>query len=640
MADACSTSGGLSAAVAKTGTRAGQHAGAALLGCGASIGTPQWTQTSGPSTVSVLSDKSQVLDFEAPVAGSYGFNVSFEVAGGPRQTTPVTVNVGAPNAGSTLTLRANHAVRMGGNVSVRAWPTLASGDTVQSIVWSQLEGPTVTLDTNDSHVALFKAPTVASDMLIRLRATLTTTQGATHSDEALIVVERYDAAPASDNGAVWNGDFVSRVHAYKPSSPYASALVRCAYDASLRWDNLCTTTNLPFLAQTTGGAMPTVEQVMDRVVVSHDWLGRNFETLLRTQDTRGDFRRMLMSVTAIVLGVQVRPSFYYAGTGAIYLDANNFWLTPEERDTVNEAPDFRSNFGADLNYGAPWRYALNNQSIFVFFNPRTRQTRGPEYLLYSAGWLMYHELGHALDFMPPARYAQLNPFDSAWGNIQPAFAANQLASNVVSTDFPLLSNEMRGLGQVMFQGTTANSLQRGYTPQQVAGFFSGDRATDDYAYSTIREDAAMLLEEFMMGSRLGIWRDFAVTDKITDTTTGSTLTVRWGQRGRASDTAVKPRVRSVVSRLTPWISLTDVDALPAPIPMRVGESWTANLSLPAPGGSASAGSFKPGVSLKPWPASEDGLAQAWQDQMSFGGAGGHHRHVGAKPLPVNRPLLR
>ena len=114
---------------------------------------------------------------------------------------------------------------------------------------------------------------------------------------------------------------------------------------------------------------------MDRVLVSHDWLGRNFETFLRTQDTQGDFRRMLMSTTAIVLGTHVRPSFYFAGTGAIYLDADNLWLTPSERDTVSEVPDFRSDFDRDLQYSGVWRYVQNNQSIFVFFDPRSRVNR-------------------------------------------------------------------------------------------------------------------------------------------------------------------------------------------------------------------------------------------------------------------------
>ena len=58
---------------------------------------------------------------------------------GSARTQAVTIDVAA--ASSLLTLRASHSVRMGANASVRAWP--ADGAAVQSISWTQLEGPTV-----------------------------------------------------------------------------------------------------------------------------------------------------------------------------------------------------------------------------------------------------------------------------------------------------------------------------------------------------------------------------------------------------------------------------------------------------------------------------------------------------------------
>jgi hypothetical protein len=560
--------------VTRAQARVGKNAAAAVLGCSGAIAAPRWIQTAGPA-VTLLSDKTQTISFDPPAAGSYAFSVAFTDRSGTARTQAVVIDVAAGTP--LLTLRASHSVRMGGNASVRAWP--ASGSAVQSITWTQVEGPPVALNTSDPYVAIFTAPSVGSDTAIRLRATLTTTGGATDSDEVMVLVEGHAQA---DAGALWAGEHVSRVYPYQAGGPYANHLVPCTYDAAQRDTTLCPLSRLPLLAQQNGGAPPTVEQVMDRVLVSHDWLGRNFETFLRTQDTQGDFRRMLMSTTAVVLGTQVRPSFYYAATGAIYLDADNFWLTPAERDTVSEVPDFRSDFDRDLDYSGVWRYVQNNQSIFVFFDPRARVTRDASYLLYDTGWLMYHELGHALDFMPPSVYGALNSSLSAWGNIAPRYQASQLTSNALSAQFPLTSAVMRGLAQVKFWGATADATQRGYTPNQVAGFFSADIATDEYNYSTSFEDAAMTLEELLMSRRLGIQRDMAITDKITAGTTGSTLIVRWGQRGRVGSAAIKPRARALAQALVPWFDPAQVDALPAPLPMRAGESWSANLALPAP----------------------------------------------------------
>ena len=48
--------------------------------------------------------------------------------------------------------------------------------------------------------------------------------------------------------------------------------------------------------------MPSVEQVMNRVLVSNDWMGEVFERFLREQDVHGDFRRLLIAAGGKVVG--------------------------------------------------------------------------------------------------------------------------------------------------------------------------------------------------------------------------------------------------------------------------------------------------------------------------------------------------
>jgi hypothetical protein len=617
---ACDTPGTAYARFTKAAALSAGQGGAAAIGaCAGAIDSPQWTQTSGPA-VELLSAKSQTLHFETPAAGRYGFRADFRDAAGVARSEDFTFDVGAAGAGARIAVRASHSVRMGGSVSVRAWPAPAAGDSVASIAWTQVEGPAVTLDTRDSHAALFVAPQVSRDTPIRLRATLTTAAGQSASDEVLVLVESHAQAAANDSGALWAGGQVSRVHAYRPNGPYAAVLARCVYDSGQRNNNLCPLSQLPFLAQEVGTGVPSIEQVMSRVVVSHDWAGRNFEAFLNTHDTQGDFRRMLKSVTAIVIGTHVRPSFYYAGTGAIYLDADNFWLTPEERDTVNEAPDFRSDFGATLQYTTLWRYVSGNQSIFRFYDPRQRVARGNLALLEEAGWLMFHELGHALDFLPPSVYGTLQPALTAWGNIAPRANGGQLTSSTVPALYPLTSSVMTGLGQVRFFGATANATQNAYTPQQVAAFFGADLATDDYAYATPFEDVAMTLEEFLMARRLNYRRDFAVAARPGPGATGSSIVVAWGQRGRIGEPALRPRLRAIVQQLAPWVSPAEVDLLSAPMAMRAGDSWTANLTLPAP---------LPGPRVqKP----ENTLEDLWQLERAERRR--HRLQPGSKPWPA------
>jgi hypothetical protein len=599
----------------------GKAAGATVAGCTGALRDVRWTQTGGPA-VTLLSDRSQTISFEPPAAGTYTFRVEFTDASGAARSATVGVNATPATGAGGVAVRVDQSVRKGGKVSLRAWPALGPGETQ---TWAQLDGPSVVLDTTDPNRVLFTAPDVAVDTLLRFRVTRRTAGGATDSDDALVLVENYAQAPDNSNPHVFSGLHVSRVYPYKPTSPFAADLVRCTFDAALQWTgagkNTCPLSMLPLLHQTTGGAEPTVAQIMDRVLVSHDWMGAVFEQFIAGAD-KSDIRRLLNGVTAIVIGAQVRPSFYYGLTGAIYLDADNFWLTPEERDVINEAPDFRSDFDRDLAYSGVWRYTLANNNVFLPWPATSRLTRTLDYLLYEAGGLMYHELAHAGDFLPPATRSGLNSAATVWDNVAPRFQASQLPSDELARSLPLQSAEMRALAQVKFQGMTATPTQRAYTPQQVADFSAPDRATDEYNYWTTREDIAMLFEEFMMFRNHGVRRDVAITDKIGPTTTGNTLIVRWGQRGRVAEAAIRPRVKLAVASLAPWIDANDVDAFPAPLAMRAGESWNANLVLPAPPGGVGAASLR-----APMPQADD----AWLLERAR-----RRGHRGVPALPGER----
>lgn len=577
-------------AVADASVAVGRVAGAVLAGCNGALSSVLWTQTAGPS-VTLQSATTQAISFEPPASGSYGFTVAFRDAQNVARTTSVTVNAVAPTAPVSVVARVDQAVRKGGKVSLRAWPALASGETM---TWSQLSGPAVTLDTADPSVAFFTAPDVARDTALAFRVTRRLANGAVDTDDVTVLVENYAQAPSDPQGTgpyVFSDSHVSRVYPYRTAGPYAADLTRCVYNAQLQYlgagSNLCPLSTLPFLHTTTAGNVPTVAQIMDRVLVSHDWMGQVFENLLTAQ-ANPDLLRLFNGVTAIVIGSQVRPSFYYALTGAIYLDADSFWLTAEQRDVINEAPDFRSDFDKDLQYSGLWRYTSGNANIFLPFPATSRLTRDVSYLVSESFWLMYHELGHASDFMPVAARAGLNSALSAWGNIGPRYQNSLLVSDMLTASLPLQSAELRGLAEVKFFGATATTTERAYTPTQVGAIFSADRATDEYNYAStdgvsFREDTAMVFEEFMMSRNHSFRRDVAMTDKVTATSTSSTVIVRWGQRGRVGETSIRPRALFLAQQLAPWIdAAADVAALPAPIAMRAGESWAGNLVLPGP----------------------------------------------------------
>ncbi|TPH16437.1 hypothetical protein [Litorilituus lipolyticus] len=528
-----------------------------------------WQQTSG-SPVTFLAKNSKAISFTPKTSGDYQFTVNFLV-NGISQNLDKTITVLEEN--SDITARLAHTVTMENKVSLRVATT--NDVAHDSISWQQTAGPTVSFthdDNSGNYAIFFDAPTVNEDTLITFEATASSDNG-TFTDKVAVLVE---PAQAITNNAYFDSR-VAHVFPYNDNSPYASDIVDCVYSNKLT--SSCTLSKLPLIAQETLGSSqtPDIDDIMDRVVVSHHWMGDRFKHFIENFDENNDFKHLLRATTAIVISYDVRPSFYWAATGAIYLDPENFWITPEERDTINEAPDFRSNFGKDLQFVMPWRYVKDNNYASLYFSKNNRVTRTEHDGLYRLTSLMYHELAHANDFFPSNEWF----IHSSGSRVLDAATSSNFESDKLSITHPLHSQEMRNLAQVSFKGETASTSQKAYLPNDIKSFFEADEATDYYAYSSLREDYAMLFEELMMQSRYRVFRDVAITNQPTGSNvSGADYIVTWGQRGRIGEAKLKQRVFFSASRVLPeFDSNTALNNVPAPIQMIVGDNWIENLTI-------------------------------------------------------------
>lgn len=551
-----------------------------LQACGSQVlDNVQWRQTDGPA-LPLLSARSPALSVTPTAAGRHAFSVEFTDARGRSFAGQAEFTAVAPGA-SALVIRGEPSVWGGGQTSLRAWVDgLAVADYATARVsWRRVDGPDVVLGDTSQWRVIFTAPAVAGDSVLRLRADVTLADGRSLSQDFNLLVQ---PPPSPSSTPLFGaGNLPSRVYPYLAGSPQAAALRECIYTPALSNASLCTLGRLPLLGTETRGELPTVEQVMARVLVSNDWMGQRFEAFLREQDVNGDFRRLLNATTAIVIGGRVRPAFYWSATGAIYLDADYLWQTAGERDTVSEAPDPRSDYGSDLAYATFWRYVQGNQSVGGRPPVLERASRTTAALIPALGRLLYHELTHANDFLPSRSHLLLNGALRVYEAVPPGTASEQLRAQL-----PFLSQEMVDLGRVQFFGVASTAVQRAYQPADIVRFFSNDRVTDDYSYSLAtgqtvpREDAAMLAEEALMQLRHGVRRDVAITPQFLSGSSADVV-VSWGQRGRVGEAAIKPRVALVLAQTMPWLPAGFTDALPAPQPLRAGLTWGQNLDQAA-----------------------------------------------------------
>ena len=569
-------SGSVARLALPTAASAGRNQELAVLACsGSRLDTVQWRQTDG-AALALASARSQAVSVAPAAAGRYALSVDFTDAKGASYSGQAELNATAPEV-SPMVIRGEPSVWAGGQTSLRAWiDGLAVADyPLARVHWSRVDGPDVNLGDSSQWRVIFTAPSVAEDSLLRLRAEATLADGRSLSQEFSLLVQA--SPPAAASPLFGSGNLSSRVYPYVAGGAHAAELRDCIYTPALSNANLCTLGRLPLLGTETRGELPTVEQVMARVLVSNDWMGQRFEAFLREQDVNGDFRRLLNATTAIVIGGRVRPAFYWSATGAIYLDADYLWQTAAERDTVSEAPDPRSDYGSDLAYTMLWRYVQGNKSAGGRSDVLARASRDSAALIPALGRLLYHELTHANDFLPPRVQLLLNTGLRVYEAVPANTASEQLRSQL-----PFYSQEMADLARVQFFGVASTAVQRAYQPADIARFFSSDRVTDDYSYSLAtgqsvpREDAAMLAEEALMQLRHGVLRDVAVTPQLVSGSSAD-LVVTWGQRGRVGDAAIKPRVALVLAQTMPWLPAGFTNGLAAPVQLRAGLSWGQNL---------------------------------------------------------------
>ncbi len=348
----------------------------------------------------------------------------------------------------------------------------------------------------------------------------------------------------------------------------------------------CTLGQLPLLGQE--HAQVNVDDVLNRTLVSHDWMANRFEQSLNALPE--ELLQMFSGVTAVVIGADIRPSYYWLASGAIYLDPANLWLTIEERDTISREPDFRSGFDQELNFESLARFVKDGDYAWsgaALTGPG--DDRNLEQILPPMASLLFHELAHANDYIPPGEHANLNP------DLTVAEAATRLESDSVSatlaSTYPLSSMLMMDLAEVSFQGRDATEPEKQLTPQEVGLEFSTDIATDAYAYVSggsrelFFEDTAMMFEEAMMQHYYGITREVAFTDRPEgDEVFCDDYIVRWGERGRVGHEQIRPRLALILPLLLDHSNTEPyLNSLPDAEPMTNNLGWCANLSPSAIG---------------------------------------------------------
>ncbi len=331
------------------------------------------------------------------------------------------------------------------------------------------------------------------------------------------------------------------VFPYRSTTPHKEELQKCIF--GIEQATSCRVEELPLLGLASRPI--TVNDILDRTMVSHTYLGDSFRDVLTVLDP--NVYRMFSGVAAIVISDRINPSFFNADTATIYLSARYFWRNAAERPATGPV-DPRVAFSQSI-----FRFLLDSEYIvdgqYAFFSPTTN--RPPAVMKRYVARILFHELAHANDFYPPATLV---------GGDYPRHKTYYQLTDVVLSSRGRLSDHlptqprselMKQVEMARQTGEAADGLAESATAQAVVSEFRDDVVTDTYGYYSSLEDGAMLVEEALMYHYFGATRVVAV---IRLTPTGQVDhpnpdALYWAQAGRIFKSDIAPRAGHLLEKI-------------------------------------------------------------------------------------------
>ncbi|MFO6423371.1 hypothetical protein [Motilimonas sp. KMU-193] len=340
----------------------------------------------------------------------------------------------------------------------------------------------------------------------------------------------------------------------RSNSPYADKLIPCVL--GLQANNACSLNELNFIYQ--ANPNPTVEDIMNRVVVSDQWMAKRFEDMLKQSNMPNTMLPLFQSVRAVVISKDIRPAFFSPYSGAIYIDPDFIWLTNSEKATINKDEDQRAEYARQFQFEATQRFVKDNARAFPpgTLNDQTERSLAATVPVLAS--LLFHELAHARDAYHHTFLDTLTPSDTRLSDIYNSRTIPVMNEQVFTSTFALTNKNMKSLSQALYGGETPTAEQKAYTAADVGAMLEGEGANDQYAYYTGYEDFAMLFEETMMKYHYNIDRDVVYLEVPETYTKCDDYIVGWGQRNRLAASEVRPRAQAVARKALANISGTEL----------------------------------------------------------------------------------
>lgn len=374
--------------------------------------------------------------------------------------------------------------------------------------------------------------------------------------------------------------FIDDAKAFNSNSPYIETLVGCAQRAI---DSACTTGELPMIGQVV--QQPTVDDIMNRVVLTHDWAGVRFKQIL--ERAPANVLTLFRPVSIVYIGSDNTRVVYSFSRSRLSIDMDNLWLNAEEKSALDTSSSGGGSEEVDdgLLFEPRRRYLLGTDFAYPSRSGTSRDFDGIPFANFGD---MYWSLAYANSLVPAEAFATVTP-EQTVGDVMDANVDN-FVSNMLYADVNLTIDD-----SYLFAAARAYGDDEPVEPNSFLTTISAAAAGDEmasqgkmrfFSFYNRSTDVASLFEAAMMRMNHGVYIDNALVDKFDgfEVLGCDDYKIGWGMRNRLADPLVAPRAQFVVEKIlgkTAEVEQFFASGLGVATPLPAGQGWCESLdSLP------------------------------------------------------------
>jgi len=328
---------------------------------------------------------------------------------------------------------------------------------------------------------------------------------------------------------------------YNTNSNYKDVLKKC-YEAIE--DAECTFNELPLIGQSV--VSPQISDIMDRVIVSHDWMGVRFEQLL--SQLSSEVLVLFKPVAVIYIGSEIDSVSYNAGNARLEIGPELLWLTADEKTALASSEDesggSSNDTRDDLNFRFRFSYIKNGLALD---SKESDSERAFSDIFDRVAVGIYSQLAFAADYFPASVYSDDQLL------VTPRMIFDENSNQPIITS-PLYDDEslsaptshLYAIARTYYDDEPASDLYKTYTAADAGLSFNDEGKPRLSSYRTERRDMRALFSLGMLKYKHDVSLNVLFYDGMES---NSETTIGYGLRNRIASPKVAARVKFVMERI-------------------------------------------------------------------------------------------